>query len=193
MVITVLYESIIASNVRFFAILHQKLRFLDQCLKLLYHVVAKQTHTWSETNPKVKSALKKAKAEVIETIRRKTGILLDSPTSNGGNTNSGPVSDRFFSPKEREHICSVISNDDERDKFYTLLSKFNVLLSITQHVDPQNVVDPEAVRRVGYDLMVFFKQSFPWAMLTPSVHQMCAHSWELFVITKGLPIAVYFE
>ena len=103
------------------------------------------------------------------------------------------MSDRFFSPKEREHICSVISNDDERDKFYTLLSKFNVLLSITQHVDPQNVVDPEAVRRVGYDLMVFFKQSFPWAMLTPSVHQMCAHSWELFVITKGLPIAVYSE
>ena len=101
---------------------------------------------------------------------------MDSPTSNGGNTNSGPVSDRFFSPKEREDICSVIFNDDERDKFNTLLSKFNVLLSVTQHVDPQNVVDPEAVRRVGYDLMVFFKQSFPWAMLTPSVHQMCAHS-----------------
>ena len=124
------HEPLTASNVCFFAILHQKLRSLDQCLKLLYHVVAKQTHTWSETNPKVKSALKKAKAEVIETIRRKTGILLDSPTSNGGNTNSGPVSDRFFCPKEREDICSVIFNDDERDKFNTLLSKFNVLLSV---------------------------------------------------------------
>ena len=41
------HEPITASNVRFFAILHQKLRCLDQCLKLLYHVVAKQTHTWS--------------------------------------------------------------------------------------------------------------------------------------------------
>ena len=39
------HEPLTASNVRFFAILHQKLRSLDQCLKLLYHVVAKQTHT----------------------------------------------------------------------------------------------------------------------------------------------------
>ena len=187
------HEPLASSDVKFFAILHQKICSLDQCLKLLYHLVSGQRHTWSESNPSVKSAVKIAKVEVIETVRQKTGILLDSPTSDGGNTNSGPVADRFFSVKERENICSVIQNEDHREKFNMLLSKFNVLLSITQHVDSQKIVDTEVCKSIGYDLMIFFKQSFPWAMITPSVHQMCAHSWELFVMTEGSPIAVYSE
>ena len=54
-------------------------------------------------------------------------------------------------------------------------------------------VNPEEVKDVGYELMIFHKQSFPWAMISPSVHQMCAHSWELFVLTGGTPIAKYSE
>ena len=34
------------SDLRFFAIMHQKLRSLDNCLKILYHIVSGQTHTW---------------------------------------------------------------------------------------------------------------------------------------------------
>ena len=41
--------------------------------------------------------------------------------------------------------------------------------------------------------MVFEKTSFPWAMLSPSVHSMCGHNPELFEITRGAPIAIYSE
>ena len=34
---------------------------------------------------------------------------------------------------------------------------------------------------------------FPWVRITPSVHQMLAHNWELFEITEGGPIAVWSE
>ena len=51
----------------------------------------------------------------------------------------------------------------------------------------------EMVKQVGQDLMVHYKTSFPWAMISPSVHQMCAHSWELFKLTEGKPIAIYAE
>ena len=30
-------------------------------------------------------------------------------------------------------------------------------------------------------------------MISPSVHQMCTHSWELFVLTEGKPITKYAE
>jgi hypothetical protein len=187
------HEPIVESDVKFFAILHQKLRALDHCLKILYHIVGKQTHTWSEQDIKVKTALKTAKKKVIQNVREKTGMLLDSSTSSGGNTNNGPLADRFFSPKERKSICSIILKTEDQDSFSTLLSKFNILLSINQHVDVSKKVDPDKVKEVGYGLMIFHKQTFPWAMLSPSVHQMCAHAWELFMLTGGSPIAKYSE
>lgn len=34
-------------------------------------------------------------------------------------------------------------------------------------------------------------REFPIAMISQSVHQMCAHSWELFAMTDEKPIASY--
>ena len=42
-------------------------------------------------------------------------------------------------------------------------------------------------------LMLHHKNVFPWAVITPMVHAMAAHAWELFEITEGLPIAVFSE
>ena len=67
----------------FFAILHQNLKSLDMCLKLLYHLVSGQTHTWSETAPNVKLAIGAAKTEVINHIRKNCVFLVDCPTNIG--------------------------------------------------------------------------------------------------------------
>ena len=90
------HEPIAETDIKFFAILHQQLRSIDLCLKLLYHIVSGKTETWSEAAPDAKAAIKEAKTEVINEIREKTGVLIDSLTSIGGNTNTGLVSDRFF-------------------------------------------------------------------------------------------------
>lgn len=180
-------------DIRFFAILHQKLRSLDNVLKLLYHLVSGQTHTWSETNRYVKDAVAKGKRETIDHIRSKCGFLVDCPTQIGGNTNTGPVADRFFSIKNRETICSLILKQEDRANFSVLLSFFNKMLSITQQSDITKIVKPDKVKDLGQSLMLHYKRSFPWAMISPSVHQMCAHSWELFVMTEGKPISLYAE
>ena len=44
-------------------------------LKLLYHPVSDQTHTWSEGNYRIKDALKSSKKETIKHIRSKLGFL----------------------------------------------------------------------------------------------------------------------
>ena len=99
-------------DLRFFAILHQKLGSLDHCLKLMYHLVFGQTHTWSETQPRVKDAIAAAKKEVIDGIKAKCQLLLDSPNNIGGNTNSAPAAAAFFSPTKHKDICRDISIKD---------------------------------------------------------------------------------
>ena len=180
-------------DLRFFAIMHQKLRSLDSCLKLLYHLVSGQTHTWSESSPEVKGAIKAAKRKCIDHIRLECGFLVDCPTQIGGNTNSGPIAEKFFSATHRNGICDLIENLSDRESYAELLSYFNKMLSLTQQCDVTKVVKVDMVRNLGLDLMVFYKQKFPFAMLSPSVHQMCAHSWELFAMTGGRPIALYAE
>ena len=190
------HEPIAQNDLFCFSILHHKLRSLDFAQKILYHLVAGQK-TWSESG-NVTRHLKVAKQKCIDSIRDKTGMLMDSPCTSGGNTNSGPIADRFFSEKERPAICSLILNQEDRDNYMILLSKLNVFLSITQAVTSKKV-NPEKLKILGIELMCHIKSSFldergnPWIMISPSVHQMCAHSWELFEINNGTSISKWSE
>ena len=186
------HEPLNSKDLRFFAILHQQLRSLDHCQKLLYHLASGQTHTWSETG-RTKEILKKEKARIIEYLSKKYSFLMDTPTSNGGNTNTGGLAKRFFDPKNREVIGSCINNQEDRENFITLLGYFNKILSITQCSDISKVVDTEKLKYLGMDLMLHHKRSFPFAVISQSVHQMCAHSHQLFEITGGKPIGIYAE
>ena len=72
-----------------------------------------------------------------------------------------------------------------------LLCRINIYCTVVQQVNHK--VDPDKVRALGYELMIFHKEAFPWAMLSPTVHTMCAHYWELFQINDCSPIAEYSE
>ena len=158
-------------------------------MKLLYHVESGQTHTWSESNARVLQAVTLAKEQVGAQIAEMCGLVLDQPTANGGKTNSGPTADRFFGVKERKQICSVIRKTTDRDNFDMLLGFFNRILSITQRCNSTMIAIPEKVTKLGITLMVHIKEAFPFAMITPSVHQMAAHSGQLFELTEGKSIA----
>ena len=77
-----------------------KLRSLDHTQKILYHLVAKE-YEWSEVAPTSKSALAEAKEKVIKHVRNETKLMIDTPTSSGGNTNAGPLAEEWFSPELR--------------------------------------------------------------------------------------------
>ena len=187
------HEPMVKKDLRYFACLHSKLRSLDFCLKLLYHIESGQTHTWSESNANVLQAVNLAKKEVREKISQQCGLVLDMPTSNGGNTNNGPTADRFFDVVNRESICSVILHQENRNNFSILLRLFNQILKVTQRCNSNMIVIPEKVTQLGKALMVHIKEAFPFAVISPSVHQMAAHSGQLFELTDGKPIATYAE
>ena len=135
------HESIAKCNLHFFSILHFKLRSLDYAQKI--------QKVWSESGNYASKFIEKAKKECIEHIRETTGILIDTPTGNGGNTNCGPLADKFFSMNNRNSICELILNKEDHNNYFTMLSMFNILLQVTQSVDNAKLANYEKVKSLG--------------------------------------------
>ena len=192
------HENIAKTDLHCFSVLHFKLRALDFAQKILYHLVA-GVKVWSETaNLHDMSFLDRAKKDCIAKVREKTSILMDSPCGSGGNTNTGPLADRFFNPINRSAICSLILNKEDREMYSTFMSLTNIMLAVTQAVN-EKVVRIDDVKDLGIELMLHCKTAFvnekgqSWVMLIPSFHQMCGHGWELFKWNNGLSIAKWSE
>lgn len=145
-------------------------------------------------DPTVKSDVAHAKVKVINHVKASCGgLLLCSPTTIGGNTNAGPVAKRFFGFENRAAICDMIKDVDDRANYSTLLGQLNVCLSVCQSVDMTRKVDIERFKAHCYETMVQIALKFPWIYITPSVHQMLAHTWESFEMQNGEPIAIWSE
>ena len=96
----------------------------------------------------MRDALKIARKETIQHIRQKLGFLIDTPTSGGGNTDTGGIADRFFAPESRDDICYLILNSSDRDAYMKLLQLYNMVLSVCQSVDSsQKAISSEIVPR----------------------------------------------
>ena len=178
------------NDMRYISILHQKLRSLDHCLKLLYHLASSHTNVWKDP---VSGTLKQSKQDVIEHIWNECHFAVDTPTSAGGNTNTGGNAELFFSERNRSKICSIIPDESSRQNFEKMLSYFNIMLSITQHCDTSRIVDWEKLQHLGIEMMLFHRSVFAFAAITPTIHQMCGHSHQLFQMNNGKPIAIYSE
>ena len=72
------------------------------------------------------------------------------------------------------------------------------MLSGTQSVTDR-LVSAEKIKQLGIELMAHIRSSFvsnsggACVMTTPSVHQTCAHAWEMFELNNGKSIAKWSE
>lgn len=134
--------------------LHQELRSLDFDLKVYHHSISGQK-LWSEANHFVKASIADAKVLAINHIKAACGgLLVDSPTSAGGNTNTGPVARRFFSPDNREAICSIIDGAEDCGKYGLLLGQINVCLAISESSDASKILDVEKFKEHCFNTML---------------------------------------
>ena len=177
-----------------FCILHWKLRSFDYALNLLYRLMS-GIYIWGKAGQSDR-LIAQAKSEAQDHIRKQLGLLIDVPTSGGGTTNNGSVATRFFSQKNRDIICELIKKEEDRDNFKLFLTKMNVMISVCLGNRPG--VNTDKLQQLGIDIMSHIRTAFvnhknqPWVPINPSVHAMCAHSWELFHMSKE-PISVYSE
>lgn len=83
---------------------------MKRVVKIFYQITKQDEFT----------ALNLAKDKVIKHVRAQTSLLIDTPTSAGGNTNTGPLAKQWFSPELRDQICSVIDDPVDREGYLTV-------------------------------------------------------------------------
>ena len=173
---------------KFFGVMHKELRSLDFLQKLYYRLIA-GTYDWCDSKKnRMKPFVDAAKQQAINHIMEECGFLMDTPSSAGGNTNSGGVAKRFLDPTNRDKICSIISNEVDRENYADLLRMFNLMLTVTQQTERRP--NHSKVRTLGIDLMSHIKTGFldnrgrSWVPVINSVHEMAAHSWQLMQILE---------
>lgn len=190
------HPSLIKGDLYCFSILHFKIRSLYYVQKVLYHIVG-GIKTWSLVGKQAKYT--NAKQLCIKHVAEHAKLKMDSPCGNNGNTNTGPLASRFFDEKNRDAICSIISCKKERDDYKKLLELMNAMLTLSQSVDDTKLVDVYHIKDLGIQIMLHIRTSFideegnPWVMITNGVHQLLAHSWELFLMNNGRSIGKWSE
>ena len=167
-------------------VLHALLRTLDHFMKIIVHLRA-GVHDWSESKTSlVNQFLKKAKAEVQEKLKNDFGERWDYPdaTGKGGTTTTGNTARRILHQANvREAVVQMVP-----ERYQPAVRQIGQYLSVVLRVFcSSRTVDVKEYKKMCISLNLLYLQSFPssknnqatWIRISPSLHKLLAHSWEL--------------
>jgi hypothetical protein len=159
-----------------------------------------RAHSWSETftyrlaaKPPVlkwkgghfteseRKRLDVSRKHCINTIKESTGILIDTPTSNGGTSDSGNTAWRYFSFEVFPVLQSLIPEKYREQYTYVhyYLSVFLRVISTTRKVNTVMFRDD------CLHLYLFILNEFSWVHLSETLHDLLGHSWQLMEDNEG--------
>ena len=116
-------------------------------------------------------------------MHEKTEIKIDFPNSQGGTSTTGNVARQYFSPKRDEPnnylrwILTLLPNDC-RYSFTNLHTNLAVILRI---YNSDKIIDEKSFEIICKDNYQLILDHYPWANVTPTLHKILAHSFELMV------------
>ncbi|XP_063677373.1 uncharacterized protein LOC134813500 [Bolinopsis microptera] len=169
--------------------LHMLLRTIDWVLKLTYHQIACVDH-WSESvNMRDLQFIKQAKKQVQEHMLEQTGLKIAFPdsTGNGGTTTTGNVARRLLFDTSTREILLQLVPERKRGPLREVMKRLAVVLRVissTRRLSAQKAEDLESFCKETYKLILITFPS-PVARLSPSVHKLLAHSWELVKLNEN--------
>ena len=148
-------------------------------LNILYHIIANDK-TWgfgNKADPRYKK-LMKAKAKAQEIFATVLGITIDAADATGhsGNSITGNIAKRFFSEKCRALLHHLVKSQ-YLDSITSLHTNLEVILRILSTKDHK--IDIIKFRDLCTSTYIDILINFKWVDLTPTVHQVLAHSSEL--------------
>lgn len=153
--------------------LHAYIRFFECFLHISYRLDLK---VWRV--PQIhKAEMQKRKDAVIEKFREETGLLIDIPKVNLGNTNDGNTARKFFSDPV---LTSNITGLDQN-----LLYRCSVILKT---LNSNYHIDSIKFDQYAYETAVLYVQLYGWYPMPPTVHKIFMHSKEViehFLIPIG--------
>ena len=74
-------------------------------------------------------------------------------------------------------------SEDKREQFSEILLGLFTLVKVIN--SQKRKVDVEKVRNLGQQVYLQLVQLFPWVVVTPSVHRILAHSWEVMLLNDS--------
>ena len=89
---------------------------------------------------------------------------------------TGAAFQKFSSDFAREILCNLLP-EDEREDFSQILLGICSLVKVMN--SQKRRVNVDNVSRLGRQVYFLIVRRFPWAAISPSVHRILAHSWEV--------------
>ena len=194
-------EPIIEEDLNMVSPLHCLLCIFRLVLLLIYHLRS-ETFVWSESEKKLGDSYDrycKAKAEAKEIVFSKTGIKMDMPdaTGKGGTTNTGNICERLLT--DYQHILVSLVPPRFQSDMVELLNRLWVIISIyTSKPKDDLEVNTTLYGELcveTYDLIIncFENSITKWINVSPTLHMLLAHSWEIIEMNKNQGLGDYSE
>ena len=168
-------------------------RTTDWFLKLVYHESAGVSHWSQSVNNRDLQFLKNAKKQVQEHMIATTGIRVDFPDPSCRTTTTGKVSRKLLHDAVvRGELLSNVPHH-LRYNIAELCKRLSVILRIVSSKDKVNKLDEFKQYCQETYKLVLEKYSPPKCFLSPTVHKLLAHSWELIEKNSGVGLGTLSE
>ena len=155
---------------------HSKIRSFEWLIDLAIRALSHRkwyTVTNRVVYTKEDNALYKEKRQLVkEVMKSKLGINIGDP----GDMITGAAFQKFSSDFAREILCNLLP-EDEREDFSQILLGICSLVKVMN--SQKRRVNVDNVSRLGRQVYLLIVRRFPWAAISPSVHRILAHSWEV--------------
>ena len=161
---------------------HAKIRTFEFIVKLL---VRYRSHKkwWTPTNnvkysKEEKELYKVTREKLRQDIYSNIAINIGDP----GDMVTGATFHTFSSDSSRKYLCTLVE-DDLRDQFSTTLLGICAIVKVIN--SQKKRVNVDRLRMLGQQIYLELVQCFPWAVVSPSVHRILAHSWEVIQLNDS--------
>lgn len=161
------------------SVLHARIRLFESILHLAYKLPVKKYR--ERKTEEEKNIEKLRKQEIQERFRKETGLLVDMPKANFGNTNDGNTSRRFFeNPKLASEITGIS---------YDLIYRLKVIL---EAISSGHEIDTGKYEKYAEETARIYVDLYPWHPMTPTMHKILLHG-AIIIKNALLPIGQLSE
>ncbi len=151
---------------------------------------------WSHLSNRRGEALTRSNQVVIDTIQRRTGLVLEQLTKHGGksgNETTGNQGRKFFSEIMIPVIKELTSNATNHSFQECLLKLHSEMSSILRVIASTEKVNEEAFRNRCNECVHHLHTNLPWVLLNHTLHGALQHSSELIGRNDGYGLGAFSE
>jgi hypothetical protein len=170
--------------------LHQRMRGLSWYEQFIYRTRA-EVKLWKSgrMTENQKERIEKSRKEWLAAMAQETGLVLDTPTSKGGTTDTGNAAWRFFSP-EVLPVLERLLPDQYKEPVLHIHHGLSVIFRV---MSSTRKVDWMRLQVLCTQIYVFILTVFPWVNISQSLHEVLGHSFQLIEQNGGFGLGQLIE